>query len=248
MADEQEPEPEDVEDEDIGWVVTRAARMENALLWIRHLAGLHYLGDAFEPEHMRTLANIAADALGPPPPDGEDVPRALPDFMEVQAEARVEAQRLSHLFNPEASAPRACYQCGKPLDTATAHSYHAEGCPLRDDHALELGPDDCARGHGCGEDVHPECCPTCNPERIRVYDKDGEPSDIVARTKTGKVLTEADIQRLAEEAEAGYDNPEMVPLRERTLTEQRAYQDGFKAGLAWRHENLPLGLDAEVDP
>ena len=38
-------------------------RYRRALLWIRHTAGLHYFGGAFEPEHMRDLANIAADAL-----------------------------------------------------------------------------------------------------------------------------------------------------------------------------------------
>lgn len=41
------------------------------------------------------------------------------------------------------------------------------------------------------------------PERIRVYDSEGEPHDIVARTKSGKVLTEQDLLRLAEEAELG---------------------------------------------
>ena len=38
-------------------------RYRNALLWIRTIAGMHYFGDAFNPEHMRALANLAADAL-----------------------------------------------------------------------------------------------------------------------------------------------------------------------------------------
>lgn len=38
-------------------------RYENALKWIRTLAGLHYFGAAFDPEHMRGIANMAADAL-----------------------------------------------------------------------------------------------------------------------------------------------------------------------------------------
>ena len=40
--------------------------------------------------------------------------------------------------------------------------------------------------------------------RVRVYDESGEPHDIVARTKSGKVLTEEDLQALADEAERGY--------------------------------------------
>ena len=36
---------------------------ESTLLWIRHIAGTHYIGDAFEPVHMRELANFATAAL-----------------------------------------------------------------------------------------------------------------------------------------------------------------------------------------
>ena len=39
-------------------------RCRNALLWIRTIAGMHYFGGAFDPEHMRSIANLAADALG----------------------------------------------------------------------------------------------------------------------------------------------------------------------------------------
>jgi hypothetical protein len=70
------------------------ARYENALLWIRHLAILHYLGDAFDPEHMRTLANIAANALAEPPFARE----ALPDYEETSRAAQAEAERLSAVF------------------------------------------------------------------------------------------------------------------------------------------------------
>lgn len=38
--------------------------------------------------------------------------------------------------------------------------------------------------------------------RIRWYDRTGEPHDDVIRTKSGKVLTEEDILRYAEQAEA----------------------------------------------
>lgn len=57
------------------WAQERLYRQENALRWIRHLAGLHYLGGAFDPEHMRDLGNIAADAMDikrPQQPDFED--------------------------------------------------------------------------------------------------------------------------------------------------------------------------------
>jgi hypothetical protein len=38
---------------------------------------------------------------------------------------------------------------------------------------------------------------------VRVHDEKGERHDIVARTKSGRILTEADILALAEEAEEG---------------------------------------------
>jgi hypothetical protein len=38
-------------------------------------------------------------------------------------------------------------------------------------------------------------------ERVRVYDRAGEPHDIVLRTKTGRVLTGADVLALAEQDE-----------------------------------------------
>jgi hypothetical protein len=58
-------------------------RYENALKWIRLIAGLHYFGGAFEPEHMRTLANLAADALAGT--------RDLPDFEEAQERSKRKA-------------------------------------------------------------------------------------------------------------------------------------------------------------
>jgi hypothetical protein len=64
-------------------------RYENHLKWLRHIAGLHYFGGAFEPEHMRTLANLAANAL--------DVRhgRDLPDYDEAMAKAKVHAQEMA---------------------------------------------------------------------------------------------------------------------------------------------------------
>jgi hypothetical protein len=61
-------------------------RYRNTLKWIRTVAGLHYFGGAFDPEHMRTLANLAANALA-----GEDVG----DHDEAMAKAKVEAQVMA---------------------------------------------------------------------------------------------------------------------------------------------------------
>lgn len=55
---------------------------------------------------------------------------------------------------------RACCVCADELDTDDMHTYHAEGCPLRE--SLEAADyESCYEQHGCGEDVHAECCPTC---------------------------------------------------------------------------------------
>lgn len=48
-----------------------------------------------------------------------------------------------------------CYVCGDLIDLDSPHTYHAEGCPVRED---SVG---CVDLSGCGEDVHPECCPIC---------------------------------------------------------------------------------------
>jgi len=58
-------------------------RYENALKWIRTVAGMHYWGGAFDPEHMRSIANIAGDALA-----GR---RDLPDHDEAMAASQERA-------------------------------------------------------------------------------------------------------------------------------------------------------------
>ena len=63
-------------------------RYRNALLWIRTIAGMHYFGDAFNPEHMRALANLAADALDL---RGKDIP----DFEERMADAKRRAREMA---------------------------------------------------------------------------------------------------------------------------------------------------------
>jgi hypothetical protein len=55
-----------------------------------------------------------------------------------------------------------CWVCNDPLDTDDAHTYHAEPCPCHDpDPHYGARPEDCTHETGCGEDVHPQCCPTC---------------------------------------------------------------------------------------
>lgn len=67
-------------------------RYRNALLWIRTIAGMHYFGDAFNPEHMRALANLAANSL-----DGKDAP----DFEERMAEAKRRAREMADALGIE---------------------------------------------------------------------------------------------------------------------------------------------------
>jgi hypothetical protein len=64
-------------------------RCRNALAWVRHVAGLHYLGGAFNPEHMRDLANTATAAL-----QG----KALPDYAQAMEEGRMKAAEWAALF------------------------------------------------------------------------------------------------------------------------------------------------------
>lgn len=70
--------------------VDHVSRLLNALSWIHHLATMHYLGQAFDPEHMHSISIIAVDAL-----NGKS---HLPDYEEaVQRAGRaalVEVARL----------------------------------------------------------------------------------------------------------------------------------------------------------
>lgn len=67
----------------------REYRLANALKWIRMVAGLHYFGEAFEPEHMRALGNIAADAL-----DDRNA-RNVKDYDQAMSEAKAEASKMA---------------------------------------------------------------------------------------------------------------------------------------------------------
>lgn len=65
----------------------RISDLENALKWIHYIAALHYMGAAFQPVHMKTLANLAADAL-----NGEQV--ALPNYEQAMERAKEGAEEL----------------------------------------------------------------------------------------------------------------------------------------------------------
>lgn len=71
---------------------TEAERLANYLQWIRLIAGLHYFGGAFDPEHMRTLANMASDALA-----GKE----LPDFEDAMRKSRKKARKWADRLGPE---------------------------------------------------------------------------------------------------------------------------------------------------
>jgi hypothetical protein len=76
--------------------VTAEERYGNALKWIRLVAGLHYFGDAFDPEHMREIANLASGALA-----GKD----LPDFEERMAEGKERASEWASALGIELTGP-----------------------------------------------------------------------------------------------------------------------------------------------
>lgn len=73
-----------------------AAILRNALKWISHLSALHYLGAAFDPEHMLDISRLARDALS-----GVST---LPDFDESMANARDAAAAMAHLFPADESS------------------------------------------------------------------------------------------------------------------------------------------------
>ena len=65
---------------------------QSALQWIRFVATAHYIGDAFDPEHMRELANLATGALRGDP---------VTDYDAATERAQHEARRLMEWFSEE---------------------------------------------------------------------------------------------------------------------------------------------------
>lgn len=72
--------------------------LENTLRWIRSLALTHYFGDAFDPEHMRSIANMAADALMEW--QGGEL-KTMPDFDGCAEEAKLKAAEWAELWHSE---------------------------------------------------------------------------------------------------------------------------------------------------
>jgi len=70
-------------------------RLRSALKWIRQVATVHYIGGAFDPEHMGELANMATDAL-----NGEPVI----DYDAAMERAKVKAAEWFTMFNETSTA------------------------------------------------------------------------------------------------------------------------------------------------
>jgi hypothetical protein len=69
-------------------------RYRNTLLWIRTIAGMHYFGGAFDPEHMRSITNMAANALG-----GKDLPDCEERARAAMARAREMVGKWAAMFD-----------------------------------------------------------------------------------------------------------------------------------------------------
>jgi hypothetical protein len=57
---------------------------ENALKWIAYIAWVHYSGGAFDPQHMKSIQWLAADALAGKP---------MVDYDVSMSESRKEGER-----------------------------------------------------------------------------------------------------------------------------------------------------------
>lgn len=71
-------------------------QLENVLKWIRYKAFVHYWGGAFDPEHMKDIANFCVDGLN----GTFDV--QLPDYETVWAEASNTAKEQSQWIRENA--------------------------------------------------------------------------------------------------------------------------------------------------
>lgn len=56
-----------------------------------------------------------------------------------------------------------CVVCDQTF-TQEPHTYHEEGCPVRDTPPCEAPI--CQQYRLCGGDCHPECCPTCTGQAL----------------------------------------------------------------------------------
>lgn len=81
------------EHEQLRELVIENHRLRSALKWVRMNAGLHYMGGAFDPEHMRSLAELATNALNGDPVD---------DFDEAMERGKAKAAEWAAIFRDEA--------------------------------------------------------------------------------------------------------------------------------------------------
>ena len=68
--------------------------LRNAFMWVHYIASMHYIGQAFEPDHMRALANLAADALAR---------KDLPSFAEATERAQERASEIIDMMLEDAA-------------------------------------------------------------------------------------------------------------------------------------------------
>ena len=94
------PERDDLADRELGAGRVHRDDLEeidylrNAFMWIHYITSMHYIGQAFDPDHMRALANLAADALA-----GKD----LPSFAEATERAQERASEIIDMMLEDAA-------------------------------------------------------------------------------------------------------------------------------------------------
>ena len=75
-------------------LIDRVAQLENTLEWIGHLARTHYLGGAFDPEHMRAIANLTVDGL-----TGKELPNFQDSMKAALEHGKKQWEELQYLID-----------------------------------------------------------------------------------------------------------------------------------------------------
>lgn len=90
----------------------RIRALEDALRWLELDANIHFMGNAFEPIHMRNLSAFAHDAL---------IGKPVPDFAEAMARAKEKAKEMADFFaqfneerDNEIPIESYCHKCLRP--------------------------------------------------------------------------------------------------------------------------------------
>ena len=79
--------------DDDGDKAAELKRLRDALYWVRMQAMVHYVGQAFEPQHMKEIVDLADNAL-----DGGPVP----DYRQSVEEAQRRAKEMAQWFEENA--------------------------------------------------------------------------------------------------------------------------------------------------